>query len=90
MESPQQTEPLYIGLDLGGTNIKAGLVNPAGQVLARVSVVTGRGPETVIGNMIAAAYGVLKTARKSLDQITAVGIASPGPLSTSRGVVLRA
>ena len=89
MESIRQSDPLYIGIDLGGTNIKAGLVNPAGKVLARVSVVTGRGPETVIGNMVAAAHGVLKTARKTPEDITAVGVASPGPLSTSRGVVLR-
>ncbi len=88
MESGQESERLYIGIDLGGTNIKVGLVAPSGQVRAIVSVVTGRGPEAVISNMVAAVHGVLKKAQKTLADVTAVGIASPGPFSRKQGVVM--
>lgn len=80
---------LYIGLDLGGTNIKAGVLNGAGKSLAKVSVPTGRGPDAVIANMIAAARQSVHSAGITLDAIHAVGIDSPGPLSTEKGVVIR-
>ena len=43
----------YIGVDLGGTNIAAGIVNEAGEILFRKSVKTNLPqPEHVIENKI--------------------------------------
>ena len=80
---------LYMGLDLGGTNIKAGVLDCAGKVISKVSVPTGRGPDAVIANMVAAGGEAVRAAGLPLDAITAVGIDSPGPLSTEKGVVIR-
>ncbi len=83
------SDGLYIGLDLGGTNIKAGVLDCAGKPLSKVSVPTGRGPDAVIANMIAAAHQATQCAGITLDAVSAVGIDSPGPLSTEKGVVIR-
>jgi len=80
---------LCLGLDLGGTNIKAGVIAGNSKLIGKVSVSTGVGPDAVIANMIQAAKEAVKTARVAMDAIAAVGIASPGPLSSKRGVVFR-
>lgn len=80
---------LFIGIDLGGTNIKAGVVDQVGNVLGKVSVSTGRGPDAVIENMARAARGACDRAGVGLSAIAAAGVASPGPLSTAEGVLFR-
>ena len=82
-------ERLYIGIDLGGTNIKTGIVDSQGNVLKKISVPTGHGPDAVIANMVSAANRAVDQAGVNLDQIAAIGIASPGSLSKSTGVVVR-
>jgi len=82
---------LYIGLDLGGSGIKAGLVDEHGRLLARLSrsydatVAATR----VVDEMAVAAEGVCARAGFSLSQAEAVGIGSPGLLDVQRGVVQR-
>ena len=82
-------EDLYMGIDLGGTNIKTGIVDAQGNVLEKINVPTGLGPDVVIGNMVSAANRVLEQASVNLDQIAAIGIALPGSLSKSTGIVVR-
>ena len=80
----------FIGLDLGGTNIKAGVVDAKAQVIASLSVPTpgDGGPGGVIAAMIEAARDVAKKASVSLGAVTGVGIGSPGPIDIERGMVL--
>jgi glucokinase len=80
---------LCLGLDLGGTNIKAGVVDERSNIIGKASVSTGKGPDTVIANMVEAARQAVTSAQANMDVIAAVGIASPGPLSSKRGVVFR-
>ena len=80
---------LAAGVDLGGTNVRAGLVTAKGELLVRESVPTRaeEGPEAVIGRM---AELVKKTAAgrgKGVEDLAAVGLGSPGPLDSKRGVV---
>ena len=44
---------MFIGIDLGGTNIAAGLVDESGKILASDSVPTGaeRGSDAIISDM---------------------------------------
>lgn len=74
-----------IGVDLGGTNIKAALVSK-GRILSKVSVKTraDRGEKTVIANIIKAIDSV-----KTKD-VKAVGIGSPGPLNYKTGMIISA
>lgn len=81
---------LFLGIDLGGTNVKAGVVDTNGAIVGQASVSTGGGAETVIQNMVAAATQSLKTAGIGLEQVVAVGITSPGALVTAKGLVIKA
>ena len=51
----------YIGIDVGGTNLKAGLVNEAGEILAvsRVLLGTFQGPEWFAETLAALAKAVM-------------------------------
>ncbi|MCG3178684.1 MAG: Glucokinase [Phycisphaerae bacterium] len=85
-------ERLYCGVDLGGTNIKAGVVRAADRCqLSEVTLETGRElqPEVVVGKLIDAARQAVAKAGATLEQITGIGIGSPGPLSHKRGVVFQ-
>ncbi|MGC9261008.1 MAG: ROK family protein [Phycisphaerae bacterium] len=82
-------DEVYIGLDLGGTNIKAGVLTCVGKLLAKVSVPTGRGPTVVITNMINAAQEAVQKAGVGRNAVAAVGITSPGSLNIDTGMVLR-
>jgi glucokinase len=70
-----------IGLDIGGTNIKAGLVRN-GKIIERTRVPThaGSGPERSIAQ--------IKTAvRRFIDRGSAVGIGIAGIIDSDRGIV---
>lgn len=71
---------LYIGIDLGGTGIKAGVVDENGNILFKDSCPTGveRGHEAVIHDMTQLSLKVLKESGHSLDEVHSVGIGIPG------------
>lgn len=77
----------YLGIDLGGTNIKTALVTAQGRVLAARSRPTGDdlSARAVIANIVAAAHETLGN-----RPVQAVGIISPGQADFRTGVVKRA
>ncbi len=79
-----------IGIDLGGTNIKAGVVTAEGDVLRRASCETlaEEGPDAVLGRMAGVAEKLMAEEGLTAADVIAVGVGSPGPVSTSRGVVV--
>jgi glucokinase len=86
--------PFFLGLDLGGTNVKAGVVNEQGGILAQVSVPTGSSPadlsaERVIGRIIEAGFQAMDKAGVGRRKMVAVGVLSPGQSSLERGIVFR-
>lgn len=78
-----------VGLDLGGTNIKARLVDQSGTVLAASDSPTriDEGPDRVISRMAEAARAVCDTATISIQDIVGVGVAAPGPLNMASGTI---
>lgn len=82
----------YLGLDLGGTNIKAGVIDADGKLLARTSRPTGGGvsAEPVIDALAAAARETAQQAGLTLADIAGIGIGSPGPINFATGVVVNA
>ena len=50
MDQKPQSGPFYLGVDVGGTNVKAGVVDDRGESLSRVSVPTdaAKGPDIVL------------------------------------------
>lgn len=84
---PRMPEPVAIGIDLGGTQVRAALVQ-GGRVLARASEatdVTG-GPEGVLQQFARLMEQVVPHGSSRI--ISAVGVASPGPLDTETGTIL--
>lgn len=78
-----------IGVDLGGTNIAAGLVDENYQIVCKKSVPTGaeRAPECIVEDMAGLCRGLCEEAKVELDQVISVGIASPGIANHDTGVV---
>ena len=83
-------EKLYIGVDLGGTNIAAGIVDVNGNILCKKSVKTNLPkPEAQLEQDI---YNLCKSLceenKYNLDKdIKAVGIGTPGSVDGKRGIV---
>ncbi len=80
---------LYIGIDLGGTGIKAGVVDEKGQILCKDSCPTlpERGYEAVIRDMAALAIDVAKQSGHAMSEIKAIGIGLPGIMDPRTGHV---
>lgn len=81
----------YIGCDLGGTNIKAGLVDiNEGKVLQSDSIPTKahKGPDQVLRRMGAFIQQVIESNDVSREEIKGVGISAPGMLDLENGISL--
>jgi glucokinase len=81
----------YVGVDLGGTNIKAGIVDvEAGKVLSAKSVPTlaHEGPDAVIGRMAALIEDAIAGHGAARADVGAVGVTAPGMLDLDRGMTL--
>ncbi len=80
------------GIDLGGTNIKVGLLDLEGKVLAQASIPTEaeRGRDVVIARMCESVTLVCQKANISSDELLAVGTGVPGTVNTRKGVVMTA
>lgn len=80
---------LCVGLDLGGTHIKAGLVDPSGRMLesAVYDTPVDSTPGTVVTHMTEVMAEVAKAAGVGVDEIDAVGVGVPGLIDSPTGVV---
>ena len=72
-----------IGVDLGGTNIEAGLITSKGKIIKKYETKTEakKGAKTVINNIISAIKHVQQ------GKISGIGIGSPGPLNYKTGTI---
>lgn len=79
----------YIGIDLGGTNIKAGVVDEKFNIIAKASCKTNlpRPAEEICADMAAVALKAVDIAKLSLDDIISVGIGTPGIANSATGII---
>ena len=79
----------YIGIDLGGTNIKAGVVSEDFEIVAKATCKTNlpRPAEEICADMAKVALEAVKQAELTLDDIEAVGIGTPGTANSAEGVI---
>ncbi len=84
------TPPFYVGLDVGGSSMKAGVVDDHGQAFPSVSLPTEaqRGQEFGLERMCETIRAAVDAAGLSLAQITAIGVATPGTMDIPGGVIL--
>ncbi len=81
---------MYIGIDLGGTNIAAGLVNDAGEILYSASIPTlkERHWSEIVKDMASLAQRIIRESGYNIKDILAVGIGCPGSIDKKNGVVV--
>ncbi len=79
----------YVGIDVGGTNLKAGVVNEEGKIISKVDCPTKveRGHEAVVADMAKLALKAIEKSGVAMDEVKSVGIGIPGVLDPRTGVV---
>src|SRR5579885_1299309 len=85
---PSDRFPLVIGVDLGGTQIRTAVLQ--GAILrSRVSLLTGEDPtpDRIIPRIFQAVEQALEEANTTLNEVSGIGIAAPGPLDNRTGVI---
>jgi glucokinase len=82
--------PYYLGIDLGGTNVKSGVVDDEGRPLSSISVEThaDRGPEAGLDTLAQAGRLAVEASGLPWDAIAAVGLGSPGTMDIPAGMLL--
>jgi glucokinase len=86
----QADPPYFVGVDLGGTNIKVGLVDERGRPLAKLSIPTDvpRGPDDAAARMAKAVLDVIAKADITPEDVAHVGLGSPGTMDVPAGLLL--
>ncbi len=80
---------MYVGIDVGGTAIKAGVVDDNGNILARSSVDSRPdNGEEMVRLMYVAMTRAMDRAVVGRDSVTAVGIGSSGLCDNRRGAII--
>jgi len=82
---------MYIGIDLGGTNIAAALVAEDGKIIgSKVSITTDadKGTDAVLGGLLKVCDMLVESNPAAKAEIKAVGIGVPGMMTPENGVVL--
>lgn len=80
----------YIGVDVGGQTIKAGVVNDMGQPVGDISIVpteSERGNDHFLGQLCEAVRLSASKAGVELKQIRAIGVATPGLMDIPKGLL---
>ena len=79
----------YIGIDLGGTNIKAGVVNENYEIIAKATTKTllPRPAEEICADMAKVSLEAVEQAGLTLDDIESVGIGTPGTANSETGII---
>lgn len=80
-----------IGVDVGGTNIKLGLVASSGRIIAKTNLVTktyAHHPRHLIDALVAAIRALIQENGKTIKDIAGIGIGLPGLIDVSKGNVI--
>lgn len=87
---PQPVNPLFIGVDVGGTNIKLGIVADSGAAVAESSIPThaDQGAPTAATRIGAAMKELVSSAGVARDAVKRIGLVTPGPIDVPNGMIL--
>ncbi len=85
--SSENENCLYVGFDVGGTSIKAGVISDQKQVLDQLTVPTSAesAPPVTLQALQAATQ---KWFDQWADRIQGIGLGTPGPLNSKSGMIL--
>lgn len=81
---------LFVGLDVGGTSMKAGVVDDAGKPLSQVSLPTKpeKGQNAGLATMAECIRLAIAAAGTTIERILAIGVATPGSMDIPAGLIL--
>ncbi len=79
-----------IGIDLGGTNIKVGLVDENYNIVAKATAPTNlpRPAEEIVKSMVDTMWKALNEAKVTIGEVNSIGIGTPGVANRNSGTVL--
>ena len=78
-----------VGIDLGGSFIKVGLLDEHGQAGKPIDLPTPQeGSQAVVDQMVRGALELMRASGVSRSDVAAIGVGSPGPLKMSDGVII--
>jgi glucokinase len=79
----------YVGIDLGGTNIVAGVVDEEYNIIAKASTKTNcpRPEKEIADDMARMAIEAVKNAKLTMDQIEWIGVGTPGIANSETGII---
>jgi glucokinase len=82
--------PFFVGVDLGGTNIKIGVVDDLGRPMAWTSIPTEveRGPQAAVVRTALALRKILVEVGLEGPSIARIGLGTPGTMDTAKGILL--
>jgi len=82
--------PAYLGVDVGGTSIKIGIVDDAGRSLAHGKIATEheKGAADGVARILEFSSGLLVEAGVTWDDIRAIGLGTPGTMDVKEGKLL--
>ena len=80
----------YIGIDLGGTFIKGGIVDGIGNIVLQDKVPTesGKGASTVAMNIVNLCKKLLKNTNMTTVDVAGIGMGVPGMIDSQKGEVV--
>lgn len=81
-----------VGVDLGGTNMQIGVVDPEGHIIGRARLKTKaeEGQSAVIARLVEGINAACEEAQTTPGKLGGVGIGAPGAIDPATGVVLEA
>ena len=79
----------YVGIDLGGTNIVAGVVDEEYNIVAKASTKTNcpRPEKEIADDMAKMAIQAVENANLTMEQIEWIGIGTPGIANSEKGII---
>jgi glucokinase len=82
--------PLFVGVDLGGTNVKIGVVDDLGRPLSWLSIPTHAeaGPDNAVARMGRGVDEALVRAGVAKAEVAGCGLGSPGTMDIPSGMLL--
>ena len=83
-------KPLFAGVDVGGTNIKIGIVDDLGQIVAQTKFPTqpDKTPEIALVQARTELGQLLAKTEYTWDDVAAAGLGTPGPMNIQSGTIL--
>lgn len=90
MPEPSKSADLYLGVDLGGTKILAGVFTPQLKLLqtAKLSTKAERGFDAVLERIDRCVRDAVDEADMNLKQVRGIGIGAPGAVNPENGEVI--